>query len=164
MSKMLDPVIAAAHQRGHDSGFYTTPGCVSGGACSHLANGPDGALAAKLMALLVVPASKIVEADRKGADRTMLLLALTDLYRRAAALEPVKAGPHAGQLMLIVTELAEAFEADMAGDFGNFAEEIADAVIRILDLCGSCKIRLQDEVLAKMRTNETRPHRHGKKY
>ena len=80
------------------------------------------------------------------------------------------------KLMLIVTELAEAMEAyrkmtinpcpvfykvDEYSD--NFKEELADTTIRIMDLCGSLGIDLEEEIAKKMEYNETRPEKHGKK-
>lgn len=41
--------------------------------------------------------------------------------------------------------------------------EIADVVIRIFDLSGLLDLDLAGAIIAKMRYNETRPHRHGGK-
>ncbi len=41
--------------------------------------------------------------------------------------------------------------------------ELADAVIRIFDMCGFYGIDLESAILEKMAFNETRPHRHGGK-
>lgn len=93
------------------------------------------------------------------------------------------------KLMLIVSEIAEALEADRKGyysicgtltkaleygeDFKNafeanvkntFEDELADAVIRIFDLAGWKKIDLEWHILQKMRYNSTREKMHGKKY
>ena len=106
------------------------------------------------------------------------------------------------RLMLIVSELADALEADRNGEWfnpgpfygrenmamldkacmdalyagslsqdgfeqnvsGTVEDEIADALIRILDLAGIYKINLDFHVAAKMKHNEGRPHKHGKKY
>jgi NTP pyrophosphatase (non-canonical NTP hydrolase) len=46
----------------------------------------------------------------------------------------------------------------------TFEDELADAVIRIADLCGYLNIDLESHIKAKMRYNETRPHKHGKEY
>ena len=66
--------------------------------------------------------------------------------------------------MLVVTELAEAVEAHRKGDDANQREEIADAVIRLFDLCGGYGINLADEIEKKMAVNEKRPYKHGKEY
>lgn len=67
-------------------------------------------------------------------------------------------------LMLIVTELAEACEADRNGDKDNFKEEIADVYIRLGDLCGWLDIDIEKEIKKKMTINKNRPYKHGKKY
>jgi len=66
-------------------------------------------------------------------------------------------------LMLITTELAEAMEAHRADDHENFEEEIADACIRLLDLCGGLDIDLEKAMRTKMEFNKTREYMHGKK-
>lgn len=74
-------------------------------------------------------------------------------------------------LMLIVTELSEAMEAWRDGSpesgkipgFSQVEEELADAVIRILDFAGGHDLNLEDALSAKMRYNESRPYRHGGK-
>jgi len=96
-------------------------------------------------------------------------------------------------LMLIVTELAEGLEthrstgkiklvdsmvkkamtemsdeefkehfAVMVKD--SFQDEMADSIIRILDLCGGLDIDIDWHIAAKMRYNATRSRLHGKTY
>ncbi len=65
------------------------------------------------------------------------------------------------KLMLAVTELAEAAEDVRHANWEHFGEEIADCVIRLLDICGALNINLQKELANKMRINEKRPYRHG---
>jgi NTP pyrophosphatase (non-canonical NTP hydrolase) len=97
-------------------------------------------------------------------------------------------------LMLMVTEVAEACEADRKDRYmgkegnwlvdrisqiqfddtfkiqydtdvkGTFEEEMADIFIRLLDMCAFKKIDLNAHVELKMRYNSLRPHKHGKKY
>ena len=75
-------------------------------------------------------------------------------------------------LMLIVTEISEACEALRKGDpsdnhipqFSNFSVELADAVIRIFDLCGSMNIDLEEVITAKLAFNMTRKKKHGKRF
>ncbi len=92
------------------------------------------------------------------------------------------------KLILIVTEIAEAMEAYRGVDsnhlssfygrlhvnrkpkkhlgsykkFENFKEELADAVIRILDITGTMGIDIEAEIKRKMKKNNMRPVRHGK--
>lgn len=65
-------------------------------------------------------------------------------------------------LMLIVTELAEAMEGYRHQDHANFKEELADAFIRLLDLCGGLKIDIEEEIYKKSIKNKQRPYKHGK--
>lgn len=44
------------------------------------------------------------------------------------------------------------------------AVELADAVIRIADLCGYLGIDLDAVISEKMAYNETRPFKHGKRF
>ncbi len=66
-------------------------------------------------------------------------------------------------LMLIVTEVAEAAEAVRHGNEANFAEELADVVIRVFDTSEALGIDIEAEIVKKMATNEQRPIRHGGK-
>ena len=73
--------------------------------------------------------------------------------------------------MLAVTELAEAMEAYRDGNpssdkiegFSKVEEELADTIIRLLDLAGGMAYDIEKALRAKMDYNETRPYRHGGK-
>jgi NTP pyrophosphatase (non-canonical NTP hydrolase) len=86
-------------------------------------------------------------------------------------------------LMLVTSELGEAMEAHRKGlfckvadfeeenvehfaEFGKdtFEDEMADSLIRILDMCAGLGIDIEKHVNAKLAYNKTRPIRHGKKY
>ncbi|MBN2662583.1 MAG: hypothetical protein JXR68_02940 [Bacteroidales bacterium] len=97
-------------------------------------------------------------------------------------------------LMLIVSEIAEALEADRkdvffdpsknikwkndwhkapeSQDIKNFKEnvkdtfedEIADTFIRLLDLCGARNIDIEWHIKQKLAYNRTREKKHGKNY
>lgn len=95
-------------------------------------------------------------------------------------------------LMLVTSELSEALEADrkdrrvnksglnrsgialeLLEHFVNkfeenikdtFEDEIADAVIRLFDICGGLNIDLEYHIQMKMAYNGTRQRLHGKKY
>jgi NTP pyrophosphatase (non-canonical NTP hydrolase) len=47
---------------------------------------------------------------------------------------------------------------------GNFEEEMADIIIRVLDLCAFKGIDIEGHIKAKMRYNSMREKYHGKKY
>lgn len=69
------------------------------------------------------------------------------------------------KLCLIHTEVSEASEAwrDTAAPSGAMEEELADAIIRILDLAAACGYSMDTAVRAKMTKNLDRPHMHGRK-
>lgn len=68
------------------------------------------------------------------------------------------------RLMLISGEVSEAHEGLRKNDTENFKEELADIVIRVMDLCGGLKIDLEAEIKAKMEKNKERPYKHGKSF
>ena len=45
----------------------------------------------------------------------------------------------------------------------TFEDEIADSIIRLLDLCGKLNIDIETHIQAKMDYNETRGHKYGGK-
>lgn len=67
-----------------------------------------------------------------------------------------------GKLMLVVSEVAEAAEAVRKNDMINFIEEIADTFIRLLDICGTMSIPIENIIEDKLKILEERPERHGK--
>jgi NTP pyrophosphatase (non-canonical NTP hydrolase) len=67
------------------------------------------------------------------------------------------------KLALIHSEVSEALEAFRNGDHENFAEELADTLIRLLDLAAGLGIDMDREVTAKVETNRGRGYRHGDK-
>jgi NTP pyrophosphatase (non-canonical NTP hydrolase) len=75
-------------------------------------------------------------------------------------------------IALIHSELSEALEAARIGNpedkncvgFGQVEIELADAVIRILDLAFGLNFNIGLAVGAKMAFNRDRPHKHGKAF
>ena len=80
-------------------------------------------------------------------------------------------------LMLVVTELAEACEALRTNRTqklynesvilwhkDTFEDEIADAFIRLADLCEAKDIDIEWQIKKKLEYNATRPQKHGKKF
>lgn len=66
-------------------------------------------------------------------------------------------------LALIHSEVSEALEDFRKDNRTHFAEEIADVMIRCLDLCAGQKIDIEKEILAKLEKNKLRGFRHGGK-
>ncbi len=66
-------------------------------------------------------------------------------------------------LALIHSEVSEALEAFRKNDSVNFAEELADVLIRVLDCCPGLGIDVDAAVQAKLEKNRTRGYRHGGK-
>ena len=75
------------------------------------------------------------------------------------------------RIMLVITELAEAVENirhnqepdDKIPEFTGLEAELADAVIRMMDLAARFNLRLPEAILAKTKFNEGRDYRHGGK-
>lgn len=66
-------------------------------------------------------------------------------------------------LCLIHSEVSEALEAYRNRDDENFAEELADIIIRVLDLAIGQGVDIETAVLKKHNFNKDRPYRHGGK-
>ncbi len=77
----------------------------------------------------------------------------------------------ATKLMLIVSEASEALDSlrkvgsnkTILGE-GNFIEELADIMIRVMDLADIVGLDLGAAVVDKIEINSSRPHKHGKKF
>lgn len=99
------------------------------------------------------------------------------ITRTAIAEEIRKAWPKRNigeMLMLVVTELAEAYEEYRSGKWDAVYEgeggkpeggriEVADAVIRLFDLAAAQGWQPGSDIARKVAFNRTRPHRHGGK-
>ena len=66
-------------------------------------------------------------------------------------------------LMLITTEVAEAAEAVRINDKINFAEELADIVIRVFDCAEATGVNIEQEIVNKVDKNLARKYKHGGK-
>jgi NTP pyrophosphatase (non-canonical NTP hydrolase) len=68
-----------------------------------------------------------------------------------------------GKIALMQSELGEAAEAVRDHNYDNFYEELADVVIRIMDVCDATGVYLWPIIEEKMEINIQRPHRHGRR-
>lgn len=74
-------------------------------------------------------------------------------------------------IALVHSELSEALEADRDGAMDNKLThrlgtevELADAIIRLLDMGEGLGFDLEGAIREKVDFNSKRPHKHGKKY
>lgn len=74
-------------------------------------------------------------------------------------------------IALVHSELSEGLEAhrgdvmdDKLPQFQGLTVELADAVIRILDMAAGLGLDIGAALAAKLQYNSTRGHKHGKKY
>ncbi len=68
-----------------------------------------------------------------------------------------------GVLALIHSEVSEALEAFRKGDQENFAEELADVIIRVLDCSAGLGVNMDAQIIAKLEKNRQRGFKHGGK-
>ena len=66
-------------------------------------------------------------------------------------------------IALIHSEASEALEAYRNRDMENFKEEMGDILIRVLDCMAGLEMDIVGPIIAKLKKNRTRGHRHGGK-
>jgi len=80
---------------------------------------------------------------------------------------------HKGELIALMhSELSEALEylrhgnplSDHIPEFTGVEEELADLIIRVMDMAGAYGYRIPEAIIAKLEFNATREHMHGKKF
>jgi len=68
------------------------------------------------------------------------------------------------KIALIHSEVSEALEAHRSGNKENLAEELADTILRVMDIAGRLQLPLGKALMDKAQFNLTRPYKHGKPY
>lgn len=143
----IDEIIKRAHENAVDKGFYECPKCENGriiaghAQCPHCnGTGKEIKNIGELLMLVVSELGEALEAHRKETY---------PLYE------------------MFQSEIDSGVNFEIA--FKNHIkdtlhDELADAVIRICDMCGYLGIDLEKHIELKMKYNETREHKHGKKY
>lgn len=96
------------------------------------------------------------------------------IYERVNIAKATKDAFIAQKIALVMSEAGEALEAMRKPDYeangygigekDSFADELADATIRILDLCGELGIDIDAQIKWKMQHNASRPIKHGKEF
>ena len=97
----------------------------------------------KAIALIHSEVSEALQADRKGQP-----LPIPEYFEKRIE----------GKTDKLYTEMYEAIIKD------TVPQELAGAIIRILDLCAYLEIDIQKFIDLEVRFNKLRPHKHGKKY
>lgn len=67
------------------------------------------------------------------------------------------------KMALIHSEVSEALEAIREGDRDNFEEELADVIIRVLDVAYGLGVNISTRIHDKIEINKSRGYRHGGK-
>lgn len=147
----INELVKKAHENAVIKGFYDCPVCKNSGRlydkpCSYCnGSGKEQKNIGELLMLIVSELGEALEAHRNND--------FADFNRYETQVElSLKSG--------MPKELAEkmAFKSVLSS---SFEFEIADAVIRIFDLCGYMGIDLEKHIELKMKYNETREYKHG---
>lgn len=111
-------------------------------------------IATKLM-LIVSELSEALEADRRNKHANFIA------FREAI----LRTDNTIGDIVLPPLDSSEksklAFEAHIKD---TFEDEIADAFLRLMDLCGEYNIDIETHIKMKSKYNKLRPAKHGKEY
>jgi NTP pyrophosphatase (non-canonical NTP hydrolase) len=100
----------------------------------------------EMLCLIHSEVSEALEADRKGRYTTIGVKKIRSL-----------ANDNHDDLDFFKSEFEEHIK-------DTFDDELADVIIRVLDLCAFKGIDIEAHIKAKMRYNAMREHKHGKSY
>lgn len=62
----------------------------------------------------------------------------------------------------MLTKLIWKLKSEKIPGFYALEEEMADVIIRVMDLAGALDLNLEEAIVAKLEHNKTRPMKHGK--
>ena len=109
----------------------------------------------------------------EGFDFTALPRALAETpFAKPPNMDQAAVNYIASKLLMIGTEVSEAAEALRVGDFDSHSpdgkpeglkSELADIIIRVVDLAAALGMDMEHALTEKMAYNHTRPYRHGNK-
>lgn len=121
------------------------------------------------------PTATIPQILTEGKRKTMLVTLMEEL-QETIHITAVSKGwweqsRETGTLLaLIHSEISEALEADRKNavddkipQYSGLEAELADAIIRILDMAEGLELRVIEAMMAKIEFNKTRTHKHGGK-
>lgn len=146
MKKTLNQLRDEIHANAVKHGFYEFENSVPNGA---LVDEVEHAFFAQKIALIHSELSEALEADRANSR------ARIKAYKEALAENHRKYGEDCiGNDMCSFSALVK----------NTVEDELADVIIRVLDLCGHLKIDIEKHVELKMRYNELRKYKHDKSY
>ena len=95
-------------------------------------------------------------------DDSSILLKFLEVHDEPKIHEAARRDFVLAQLAKIGCEVGEAVDAIQHGEELKLFEELADIIIRTLDLAGYLDCKIGDWVVEKMKKNMTRPYKHGK--
>ncbi len=117
----------------------------------------------EMLALIHSEVSEALEADRKDRYASKIIPGAAKLFGFSDTIEVMKAlaDENYGYTFNSRKSFYDVFIYAVKD---TFEDELADVVIRVFDLAASKNIDIESHILAKMRFNEMREFKHGKKY
>lgn len=90
-------------------------------------------------------------------------------FSKQHAIKPIRDAFLSQKLFLVNCEVSEAGESIRNNNYGlekkdTFEDEIADSIIRLLDICGYLDIDIEKQIKWKMKYNSKRKKLHGKEF
>lgn len=135
---MINKLSKEVHQNAVDHGFFD-----------------DEKNIGEMLCLIHSEVSEALEADRKGIYAKETLATRPDWWLKAFANKDF------GATFCDDDRFKAQFKITVKD---TFEDELADIMIRVMDLASFKSIDLENHVKAKMRYNSLRPYKHGKKY